>query len=95
MHEIGVAGGRDVNGGADGDESDDEEVDWGSGSLGAEDFAFGEGAGRGGWGERSRVFVGQGAVGGIWSVVVREFGGVGRGEEVGDCDGEFGTEEEG
>lgn len=93
VHEIGVAGRGDVDGDGDGDESDYEEVDGGSGGLRAEDFGFGESAGRCGWGEGGIFFVGVDAVGGVW--VVREGGGVGAWEEVRDCDGEFGAEEEG
>ena len=34
--EIGVAGRGDVDGGAGGDEGEEEEVEWGCGGLGAE-----------------------------------------------------------
>lgn len=68
MHEIGVAGRRDVDSEGDGNESDDKEVDRRSGGLRAKDFGFGESAGRCGWGERGGVFVGVDAVGGVWVV---------------------------
>ena len=89
MHEISVAGGGDIDGDSHGDEGDDEEVDWRSGCLGAEDFAFRHGAGGG-------VFVAKGVVGAVEAVLVAgESGGVSAWEEIRDGDCEFRAEKEG
>ena len=105
--EVGVAGRADVDGGADGDEGDDEGVGWGRRGLVAQrDGCRGGGGGGAVWGEGWGV--GGGFGGGVLVVggedAVGEVGGgledggvggVGVGREEGDGDGEFGAEEEG
>ena len=103
--EVGVAGRADVDGGADGDEGDDEGVDWGRRGLVAQRYGCWRGGGGvggegwgvgGGFGSGVLVMGGEDAVGGVGGGLEDGgVGGVGVGREEGDGDGEFGAEEEG
>jgi len=93
--EVGVAGRADVDGGADGDEGDDEGVGWGRGGLVTQRYGCRRGSG-GVFGGGVLVMGRESAVGGVGGGLEDGgVGGVGAGREEGDGDGEFGAEEEG